>query len=77
MGSEIDILLDFIFFYIDDKEKTNLSARSSHSNLQLFLKINKYCNYKYNKVRAYWNFIKYLFYLWKVAADVPEKHLPC
>ena len=36
---------DFIFFYIDDKEKTNLIARSSHSNL-LFLKIHKYYNFK-------------------------------
>ena len=24
---------NFIFFYIDDKEKTNLIARSSHLNL--------------------------------------------
>ena len=24
---------NFIFFYIDDKEKTNLIARSNHSNL--------------------------------------------
>ena len=34
----------FIFFYIDDKEKINLITRSSHSNLQLFLKIYKYYN---------------------------------
>ena len=32
---------NFIFFYIDDKEKTNLTVRSSHSNI-LFLKIYKY-----------------------------------
>ena len=32
----------FIFFYIDDKEKVNLIARSSHWNYQLFLKIYKY-----------------------------------
>ena len=41
---------NFSFFYIDDKEKTNLIARSSNLNLQLFLKICKYYN-------------KYLFYL--------------
>ena len=29
---------NFIFFYIDDKKETNLIARSSHSNLWLFLK---------------------------------------
>ena len=34
----------FIFFYIDNKEKINLIARSSHSNLQLFLKVYKYYN---------------------------------
>ena len=32
----------FIFFYIVDKEKINLIARKSHSNLYLFLKICKY-----------------------------------
>ena len=26
------ILPDFIFFYIDNKEKTNLNVRSSHSD---------------------------------------------
>ena len=38
----------FIFFYIDDKGKINLVARSSPSNLWLFLKICKY----YNKTKA-------------------------
>ena len=37
----------FIFFYIDDKEKITLIARSSHSNYQLILKIYKY----YNKIK--------------------------
>ena len=71
------ILPDFIFLYIDDKEKTNLIVRSSQPNLQLFLKIYKYYNFKQNKARAYWNFIKYLFYLLEVAADVPKKHVSC
>ena len=39
---------NFIFFYIDDKEKTNLTVRSSHSNL-LFLKIYKYYTFKKSK----------------------------
>ena len=67
----------FIFFYIDDKEKTNLIARSSHSNLKVFLKIHKYYNFKQNKARAYWNLIKCLFYLLEVAVDVSKKHLSC
>ena len=37
----------FISFHIDNTEKINLIARSSHSNLQLFLKIYK-C---YNKTK--------------------------
>ena len=32
------VVLIFFFLYINDKEKTNLTTRSSHSNL-LFLKI--------------------------------------
>ena len=31
---------NFFFFSIDNKEETNLIARSSHSNFWLFLKIN-------------------------------------
>ena len=37
---------NFIFFYIDDKEKTNLIARSRDLNLKLFLKIYKYSTFK-------------------------------
>ena len=54
---------NFIFFYIDDKEETNLIARSRDLNLKLFLKIYKYSTFKQNKSRAYCNFIKYFFCL--------------
>ena len=60
---------NFIFFYIDDKEKTNLTSRSSHSNL-LILKIYNYYNFKQNKARAYRNFIEKLFHLEEVAESV-------
>ena len=39
---------NFGFFYIDDKEETNLIARSSHLNIYLFLKIYKYYKFKQN-----------------------------
>ena len=66
---------DCVFFYINDEEETNLIARSSYLNLQLFLKVYKYYKFKQNKPRAYFNFIKYLFYLQEVAADFPKRHL--
>ena len=55
----VDLIL--FFFHSNGTEKANLTAGSSHSNV-LFLKIYKYYNFK-QKVRAYWNFIKYLFHL--------------
>ena len=36
------IFIYLFIFYIDDQEKLNLIARSSHSHLYLFLKIYKY-----------------------------------
>ena len=54
---------NFNFFYINNKEETS-------SNLWLFLKIYKYCNFKQNKPRAYCNSIRYFVYLLEVAADV-------
>ena len=34
----------FFYIYIDDKEKINLIASTSHSNIQLFVRIYKYYN---------------------------------
>ena len=62
-----------IFFYIDDKEKINLIARSSHSNYQLFLKIYKY----YNKTKPTGISLNIYFIYKKFAAGVPKKHLSC
>ena len=55
------ILIPF-FSILKIQKKQNFIARSSHSNLKPFLKIYEYYNFKQNKGRAYWNFIKYLFY---------------
>ena len=74
-GRSLFCYSNFNFYYIYENKETNLIAESSHSNLELFLKIYKCYDFKQNKPRAYCNFIKYFFYLLEVAADVPKNHL--
>ena len=71
-GRDLFCCSNFIFFHVNGIPKVNLTARSSHSNL-LFLMIHKYYNFKQNKARVYWNFIKYSFHYIRSCCKRSEK----